>query len=83
MIEGIFLIHIMMSLTHLDAYMSVNRVSTGSDNGSSPIRRHVIIKTNTGLLPIEPLRINFSEIVIKTQNFSFMKIHPKVSSAMW
>ena len=38
---------------------------TGSDNGLSPGRRQAIIWTNAGILSIEPLRTNFSEIVIE------------------
>ena len=35
------------------------------------------------LLPIGPLETNLSEISIKILNFSFMKMHPKISSAKW
>ena len=48
--------------------VSVNRVSIGSDNGLSPIRRQAIIKTIAGLLSIGPLGTNFSESLIKIQN---------------
>ena len=34
----------------------------GSDNGLSPGRRQAIIWTNAGILLIEPLWTNFSEI---------------------
>ena len=53
----------------------------GSDNGLSPIRRQAIISTNAGLFSIGPLGTNFSEILIKIQNFSITKIHLKISSA--
>ena len=43
----------------------MNRVSIGSDNGLSPIRRQAIIQTNAGLLSIGPLGTNFSEISTK------------------
>ena len=46
----------------------MNRVSIGSDNGVSPIR---------------PSGTNFSEILIKIQNFSFTKMQLKISSAKW
>ena len=46
-------------------YASVNRVSIDSDNGLSPIRYQAIIWTIAGLLLIEPLGTNFSEILIK------------------
>ena len=52
-------------------------------NGLSPIRRQAITWTNAVLLSIRPLGTNFNEIWIKIQNFSFMKIHFKMSSAKW
>ena len=55
----------------------------GSDNGLSPGRRQAIIWTNAGILLIEPLGTNFIEIRSKIQNFSFMKMHLKMSSAKW
>ena len=59
----------------------MNQVIIGSDNGLSTIRRHVIIWTGAVLLSIGPLGTNFSEILIKIQNFSFTKMHPKISPA--
>ena len=59
----------------------MNRVSIGSDNGLSPIRRQAIIQTNAGLLSIGTLGTSFSEFLIKIQNFSFTKLRPKMSSA--
>ena len=53
----------------------------GSDNGLSPGRRQAIIWTNDGILLIGPLGTNFSEIVIEILQFSFKKMHFKVSSA--
>ena len=47
----------------------------GSDNGLPPIRRQAIIQTNAGVLSIGPLGTARCEILIKTQNFSFMKLH--------
>ena len=44
-------------------YASVNRVSFGSDNSLSTIWRQDII--NAGLLSIETLGTNLSEIIIK------------------
>ena len=55
----------------------VNRVSIGSNNGLSPIRRQAIIWTNTGLLSIGPIGTNFGEILIKP--FSFKKMRSKMS----
>ena len=53
----------------------------GSDNGLSPGRRQAIIWNNAGLLIIEPLGTNFSEISIGIQRFSFKKMHLNMSSA--
>ena len=55
----------------------------GSDNGLSPGRRQAIIWTNAGILLIRPLGINFSEILIGIQTFSFKKMQLKMSSAKW
>ena len=55
----------------------------GSDNGLSPGRRQVIIWNNAGLLLIEPLGTNFSEISIGSQIFSFKKMHLRMSSGKW
>ena len=63
------------------ACASVNQVRIGSDNGLSPILRQAIIWTSAWLLSIGPLGTNLSEIVIKIQNFSFTKMHLKISSA--
>ena len=54
-----------------------------SDNGLSPGRRQAIIWTNAGLLSFRPLRTNFSENLIKIQQFSSKKMHVKMSSAKW
>ena len=78
--------HAINLLTHLPLvpHICVNELgSIGSDNGLSPIRRQAIIWTNDGLLSIGPLGANFSEILIKIQNFSFTKTHLKISSAKW
>ena len=50
----------------------------GSDNGLSPGRRQAIIWTNAGILLIEHLVTNFSEIFIGIQTFSFKKKHFKM-----
>ena len=55
----------------------------GSDNGLSPGRHQAIIWNNAGLLSIEPLGTNFSEISFGIQTFSFTKMHLKMSSAKW
>ena len=51
----------------------------GSDNGLSPGRRQAITWTNAGILLIEPLGTNFSDILIGIQIFSFKKM----SSVKW
>ena len=50
-----------ISSTHLPIYASVNQVSIGSDSGLALIRRQAIIWTNTGSLPVVPVRTNFSD----------------------
>ena len=55
----------------------------GLDNGLSPDRHQAIIWTNAGILLIEPLGTNFSEILIEVLKISFKKMHLKVSSAKW
>ena len=54
-----------------------------SDNGLSPGWRQAIIWTNAGILLIEPLGTNFSEILIRIQIFSIKKMCLKMSSAKW
>ena len=59
--ETIFLTH-WGRVTHI----CINKVTIiGSDSGLSPGRRQAIIWTNTGILLIGPLGINFSEIWIE------------------
>ena len=55
----------------------------GSDNGLSPGRRQAIIWTNAGILLIERLGTNFSEILIGIQIFLFKKMRLQMSSAKW
>ena len=65
-------------------HICVNELTIiGSDNGLSPGRRQAIIWNNAGLLLIEPLGTNFSEISIEIQTFSFKKMHLNMSSAKW
>ena len=71
-------------LTHLPLvlHICVSRLTIiGWDNGLSPIRRQAIIYSNAGLLLIGHLGTNISEILIKIQNVSFMKMHLKISPA--
>ena len=60
-----------------------NLTIIGSDNGLSPGRRQAIIWTNAGILLIEPLGTNFSEISIEKLTFSIKKMRLNVSSAKW
>ena len=55
----------------------------GSDNGLVLTKLQAIIWTIAEMLLIEPLGINFSEILIEINTFSFKKMHLKVSSAKW
>ena len=55
----------------------------GSDNALSPDRRQAIIRTNAGILLIDPLGTNFNEILIEIHIFSLKKIHLKMSSGKW
>ena len=63
--------------------MSVDQVSIGSDNGLSPIRCQAIIGTIARILSIGLIGTNFSDILIKIQNFSVTKTHLKKLSAKW
>ena len=54
----------------------------GQKRGSKP--RHICITHHRGSTPPPPgLGTNFSIILIKIQNFSFTKVHLKLSSAKW
>ena len=65
--------HICVSkLTIIDSY-----------NGLSPSRRQAIIWTNAGILSTGPLGMNFSEILIEIDIFSFKKMRLKMSSVKW
>ena len=55
----------------------------GSDNGLAPGQCQAITWTNAGILLIGSLEINFSEILIESNTFSFKKMHLKMSSAKW
>ena len=75
-----------VSLTHWAqvTHICVGKLTIiGSDNGLSPGRCQPIIWTNAGILLIEPLGTNFSEILIGIQILSFKKMRLKMSSAKW
>ena len=74
------------SLTHWGwvMHICVSKLAIiSSSNDFSPGRCQAIIWNNTGILLIEPLRTNFSEISIKIYTFSFKKMHLKMSSGKW
>ena len=64
-------------------YVSPTYAIIGSDNGLSPGRRQPIIWIKAGILLIEPIGRNFSEILIEIYTFSFKKMHLKISSGKW
>ena len=55
----------------------------GSDKGLSHSQCQDYILINAGILFIEPLGINFCEILIEIDTFSFKEIHLKMSSWKW
>ena len=55
----------------------------GSDNSLSPGWGQAIIWTSAGVLLIGPLETNFSEILTGIQQFSYKKLHLKMSSRKW
>ena len=61
-------------------YASVNDATFGPDNGLSPIQCQAIIWSNAGILLIESLGTNFSEIWIRVGRFSLKKTHSKLPS---
>ena len=64
-------------------YASMNRVGISSDNGLSPIRHQAIMYTFCWVIVNWSVGTNFSEILIKIHNLSFVKMHLKISSAKW
>ena len=72
---------IINSLRPIDA--SVNWINISSDNGLSPGWHQAIIWTNAGILFLEPVETNFSEILIEIHTFSCKKMHLKMSSGVW
>ena len=65
-----------LTLTHWGrvTYICVRKmINIVSDNGLSPSLRQAEIWTNAGILLIGHLRINFSEIFIEIETFSFRK----------
>ena len=61
-------------------YVSVNQVIIGSDNGLSPVIHQAIIWTSAGILSIEALGTNFSEIWIKLKQLVYKEMSLNISS---
>ena len=77
---------LLSSLTHWGRVMHIcvsKLTIIGSDNGLSPGRWQAITWTNAGILLTGTLGTNFNEILIKIYQFSFKKIHFKMSSGKW
>ena len=55
----------------------------GSDNDLLPGQCQAIVWTNVGILLIQTLETNFSEILNEIHTFSFKKVNLKMSSAKW
>ena len=65
-------------------HICVSKLSTiGSDNGLSPGRRQAIIWTSAGILFIQSLGTNFSEMLSEIHTFSFKKMYLKMLSGKW
>ena len=65
-------------------HICINRLTIiDSDNGLLPDQCQAIIRANVGILLIEPLGINCSEILVDIYTFSFRKINLKTSSGKW
>ena len=60
-----------------------NLTIIASDKVLSPARRQAIIWTNAGISLVGPLAINFSDILIEIEIFSFKKMYLQQSSAKW
>ena len=55
----------------------------GSDDGLSPGRHQAIIWSNAGILLIQTLGTNFSEILSEFHKILLKKMHLKMMSAKW
>ena len=64
-------------------YVSVNKVNIGSDNDLASVWHQAVLWTNVGVLLLEPLGTNFSEIWNKVQTYSYKKMSLKMLSAKW
>ena len=74
----------LIQLIETEWHICVSKLTIiGSDNGSSPGRRQAIIWTNAGILLIQTLGTNFSEIWSAIHTFSFKKMLLKMASAKW
>ena len=77
---------VLLLLTHWGRVMNIcvsKLTIICSDISLSPGRHLAIIWANAGILLIEPLGANFSEILIEIHTFSFKKMHFKMLSGSW
>ena len=68
------------SLRPSDTYASVNQTITGANNGLSSGLCPAIISIKARLLLFGPLQMNFCDIQIEIQQFSFKNMDLKMSS---
>ena len=76
------IVHISGVLTHWGpvTHICINKLTRiSSENDLSPDRCQASIWTNARILLIEPSGTNFSEILLKMHQFSFQKMHLKIS----
>ena len=65
-------------------HICISKLTTiGPDNGFSPEWCQTINRSNAGILLIEPLGINLSEILIEIYAFSFNTMQLKIPSGKW
>ena len=65
-------------------HICVSKLTTiGSGNGLLPGRCLALMWTNAGILLVGPMGTNFSEILMEIYEFSFKKMHLKMSSGKW
>ena len=78
--------HPYLTLTHLGRviHICISKFTTiGSDDGLLSVYCQAIIWTNAGILLIESLGTQFSEIVIKIHIYAVQKMLLKMSSVKW
>ena len=78
-VHGCLVCTLFAYLPQCPIYASMNWVNIGSGNGLLPVQHQPITWNNVDLLSIEPSGTSFSEIQVKIQYLSFMKMW----SAKW